>query len=345
VLVTAALVSAASGVGRAAPPTSPTLRELVGQRMVVALEGTSPGGALVRRIEDGEVGGVVLFGGNVRSRAQVRALTAALHAAARRGGRSRLLVMVDQEGGAVRRFRWLPPGLSAAQLGRRPLAAVRASGSGTGRALRALGVDVDLAPVADVPRVDGSFLTAQERAFSSSADVAAAHAAAFGRGLAAAGILATAKHFPGLGGAVENTDLSPVTIAGGAAALEDDLLPFRRLVAADVPLVMLSSAAYRAYGGRPAVWSPGVHALLRDGLGFAGVTVSDALEPLARLRRVALGAAALRAALAGTDLLLFAGPAATSARAYASLVAAAGQGRLSRASLRESYDRVMALKR
>ena len=77
---------------------------------------------------------------------------------------------------------------------------MRAAGLATARALRAAGVDVDLAPVADVPRVPGSFIAAQGRALSTDPPRAAALAQAFARGLADGGVAATAKHFPGWGG-------------------------------------------------------------------------------------------------------------------------------------------------
>ena len=98
-----------------------------------------------------------------------------------------------------------------------------------------------------------------------------------------------------------------MTIGAAAAGLAPGLLPYRRAIAAGVaPLVMVSNAAYTAYGGKPAAWSPRVLALLR-GLGFTGVTITDALEPLAATHRVTLAQTAIRAARAGVDLLLFVG--------------------------------------
>ena len=151
---------------------------------------------------------MLILGANVESIAQTRELTRHLHRAARAAGQPRLLVMVDQEGGEVRRFRWAPPGRSAEELGQGAVPEVRAVGRATAESLRSLGVDVDLAPVADVPRVPDSTIAEQDRAFSASPNAAGAHAAAFASGLADGGILATAKHFPGLGGAVGNTTSS-----------------------------------------------------------------------------------------------------------------------------------------
>lgn len=325
-----------------APAQAPTLRELVGRRLVVSFRGTRASPALLARIRRGEVGGVIIFGANVRSLAQVRELTETVHAAAASAGR-RVLVMVDQEGASVRRFHSLPPFRSAQQLGALTPTQVRQEGRATGAALRALGVDVDLAPVADVPRVVGAFIEAQGRAFSRDPGVVSTAAAAFAAGLRDRDVLAAVKHFPGLGGAVRNTDLAAVRIDGSRAEHAADLVPFRRLVDDGVPLVMISSAVYPAYGGAPALWSAPVHALLRRELGFQGVVISDALEPVARSRGRSLERVSILAARAGTDMLLFAGDERASARVYDTLVAAARDGSLSRAALERSYRRIGAL--
>ncbi len=341
-----AAVSVAAAAGRAssAAGTAPTLSELVGQRLVVGMSGTTPSRALLGRIGRGEVGGVILFGSNVTGPSQLRGLTGALHEAARAAGRPRLLVVVDQEGADVRRLPWAPPGANARLLGKGTIPSVRDVGRATARALRVNGVDVDLAPVADVPRVPGAFIAVQGRAFSSDPVRVATRAAAFARGLAEGGVLATAKHFPGLGGADRSTDDAQVAVTGGPAALAADLLPFRALVDGGVPLVMLSSAVVLPYGREPALWTPAVHRLLRRDLGFGGATISDALEPVARTRSRSLESVAFLAARAGTDMLLFAGSEASTQRVHAALVAAARDGRLGRGNLERSYRRVLALK-
>jgi beta-N-acetylhexosaminidase len=325
-------------------PPAPTLRQLVGQRLVVSFSGTVPSASLLGRIRKGEIGGVLLFGLNIERAAQVRELTRTLHRAAHDAGQPRLLIMVDQEGGLVRRFRWAPPRRSAEELGLGSLAAMRSVGRATADSLRSLGVDVDLAPVADVPRVPSSTIAAQDRAFSITPSKAGAFATAFADGLREGGILATAKHFPGLGGAVGNTDLVRVTIPTDARTAGADLVPFRRLVDDGIPLVMLSNAVYPAYGTQPAVLSPRVHALLRDDLGFGGTTISDALDAVALVRGVPLSVVAFGAARAGTDLLLFTGSETASARVFGALVEAAKTGELTRASLERSYGRILVLK-
>jgi beta-N-acetylhexosaminidase len=105
---------------------------------------------------------------------------------------------------------------------------------------------------------------------------------------------------------------------------------------------MVSNAAYTAYGGRPAAWSPPVLALLHA-LGFTGVTITDALEPLATTHGVTLSQAAIRSARAGVDLLLFVGSERSTAAVYDALLAEARAGRLSRAALEASAARIDGL--
>ena len=151
------LVLAASLLVAVAPSTEvvsaaqPTLAQLIGQKLVVRMEGSTPSADLLGRIRRGEIGGVVLFGSNLTSRDALTSLTAELHAAARDGGQPHFLIAVDQEGGPVKRIPWAPPTLSAPAMGRIGSASVaRTQGSDTGAALHALGIDIDFAPVADI---------------------------------------------------------------------------------------------------------------------------------------------------------------------------------------------------
>lgn len=341
--VAAAAFAAAIGVGHALGSNGTPLEQLVGRRLVVAMEGTTPSAELLGRIRRGELAGVILFGGNIRNPAQVRALTASLRHAAREAGRAAPLVLVDQEGGVVRRLRWAPPARTARELGGLGLARIRDVGRQTGEALRRAGITVDLAPVADVPTVPGSFVAGQRRAFAANAPRAGGAAAAFATGLADARVAATLKHFPGLGRAVASTDTSRVTIDATRAQLDADARAFSPAIAAGVQLVMLSSAAYPALGVRgSAAWSPAVLARLRW-LGFEGVTITDALEPLARTHDRLPAATALLSARAGVDLLLLTGRESATTAVFRSLVAAAHAGRLRRDGLERSAARVDAL--
>ena len=229
------------------------------------------------------------------------------------------------------------------ELGESSPANIRRQGLLAGRALRAGGITVDLAPVADVPG-PGSFMAADDRTFGASAAVVGPAVTAFTRGLAAAKVVATAKHFPGIGRATSNTDSSLVEIRASRGALESDLAPFRAAIGAGVPMVMISNASYPALDSKPAPWSPRIQSLLRNELGFKGVTITDALDGAAATRGRTVQSVAVLSAQAGVDILLFTGSEASSAAAFERLVTAASEGRIPAAALRRSYDRILSLK-
>ena len=328
--------------------TGPTLAQMIGQKLIVRMDGTTPTASLLARIRAGQVGGVILFGSNITTRAALVALTKQLHAAAAAGGQPRLLIAVDQEGGSIRRIPWAPPTLSPPQMGQLGSTSIaRGQGVQTGAALKALGIDVDLAPVADVPASTSSFLYRQGRTWSFSATVTTNVANAFASGLESAGEIPSLKHFPGLGYATANTDAAVVSIRASGTALTAGLLPYRAAVANRIPLIMLSNATYSAYDPAAAAgWSPGINTtLLRGTLGFTGVTITDALDGTAAARGYTTSHLAYRAARAGTDMLLITGSEATSRDVYATLLAEARAGSIPLAGLRASYGRILALKR
>jgi beta-N-acetylhexosaminidase len=237
------------------------------------------------------------------------------------------------------------PAASAAELGRRGPAAAGAAGLATGRLLRDVGVNVDLAPVADVAR-RGSGIGADGRAFGSRPGRVAAAARAFAAGLARAGVAATAKHFPGFGAPAASTDDRPVRIGLPLGTLRAvDERPFAALVDAGVPLVMMSSAVYPALDARPAALSARwVRGELRGRLGFAGVVATDALDTPALAGAGGAPGAAVAAAAAGVDLLLVAGRYSEAVRTAAAVAAALRSGRLGAGPARESVARVLALR-
>jgi beta-N-acetylhexosaminidase len=218
------------------------------------------------------------------------------------------LVFVDQEGGAVRAFPELPPALSAQDIHSK--AEAYAAGRSTGLALRRTGVQVDLAPVLDLP--DGPLGARQFRS--------PFFGVAFARGLAAGGAGACAKHFPGLGTLAVSTDKRPY-VRGHVR--DADLAPYRAAVEAQVPCVMIGHGVYPTLGPRRAVLEPATYHLLRQTLGFRGITITDSLSVVHG--RAATWAPA--AARAGADLLLFNDPR-DAARAITALVPLARAGAL-----------------
>jgi beta-N-acetylhexosaminidase len=302
-----------------------SLRQQVGQLTISSFQGTRPPAYVRRRLRAGETAGVILFGFNAGTPAQWRRLTGAVQRNARNGA----LVMVDQEGGEVRTVGWAGP--AAGQPLQGSPAAVRRSARVAALQLRGAGVNVNLAPVADTPTGVMS-----SRAFAR--DVAASTKAAIA-GMWSARLAATAKHFPGLGGAQVNTD-----DAGTTSAAELD--PFRAAVDAGVPLMMLSHALYPALDpNRIASQSPRIATeLLRGQLGFHGVAITDSIEAQAVLDRSGVAAAAERSVRAGVDLILMTGSASWNA-VFPQLLERARNSPKFRERVRRSAARVLQLKR
>jgi beta-N-acetylhexosaminidase len=335
--------------GAAAQPraASLTVEQAVGQRIVGSLPGTTVTDSLARRIRRGEVGGVILFARNVASRAQVEQLTDRLQAERRRGPRALrstpLLVMVDQEGGLVKR---LPgaPNLSPVQVAARGSASfARRTGVATAANLSGVGVNVNLAPVLDVGFA-GSSVRQLGRTYGSTAGQVARLGGAFADGLAAGGVLAAAKHFPGLGrgGANEDERLNRIDVPLDTLRSVDEA-PFRDAARRDVPMVMVSTGVYPALDDRPAMFSRRVTTgELRGAVGFRGVVVTDDLEVPA-VAHLTPERKALAAVRAGNDLLLFCQTDAAALRGSAALVRAVRSGSLPRATVDAGADRVLAL--
>ena len=325
------------------PRTEPAVDRLslerqVGQLLVMSFDGTQAPEYIHRRLRRGEGAGVILFGKNTPDAGALRALTARLQRSARGGA----LVATDQEGGTIRSVAFAPP--EASQGATPTPEAARESAAAGARALRGLGVNVNLAPVADVA-VPGSVLSG--RAYPGGAGAVSRLVEASVRAHARERVAATVKHFPGLGRASENTDDAPVTIGAARAELErSDLPPFRAASRAGVPLVMTSHALYPAYD-RDRIASQSrelVTRVLRDRLAFEGAVVTDSIEAEAVTARSNIAVAAERAVAAGTDLVLMTGSGSWN-EVYPWLVRRARASPRFRARVREAAGRVVALKR
>ena len=261
-------------------------------------------------IRRGQVAGVILFEDNVAG--EGAATTARKIARLQRlrrpaGLEAPLLVMVDQEGGQVRRLPSAPVP-SAEEMGGRGGDYARRQGERTASGLGERGFNVDLAPVLDVAR-PGSAIEGEQRSFGATAEqVTTVGVDGFTAGLRSTGaVAATAKHFPGLGAARVNTDEAAQRIDLSAEQLRaTDEQPFAAFVAAGGELVMLSLATYPALANRPAAFSPKVvEGELRERLGFRGVTITDGLGAAAAAKFGDPARVAAAAEAAGNDLLLY----------------------------------------
>jgi beta-N-acetylhexosaminidase len=322
-----------------------SIPRLAGERIVVGVSGTGVSPQLRSAIGEGRVAGVVLFADNFPSRGAGQRLISRLQAIRRPVAlRDPLLVMIDQEGGLVKRVGGAPTA-SATEMGERGVAFSREQGRHTAANLSDLGVNVDLAPVLDVARPGGT-IAATERGFGSTAEQVATAAIPFAIGLQRGGVAATAKHFPGLGAASENTDFAVQRIGLSARVLRDvDEAPYSAFVAAGGDLAMLSTAIYPALSPDPAAFSRAIATgELRTRLGFEGVSITDALDTVAVRAFGGPAKSGVAAARAGSDLLLFTDlPPAE--QAWRALVAKLRAGGLDREHFETSVQRVLDLRR
>ena len=347
--------SAAIRPAPAAAAPSLSAQQLAGQRVIYSYPGLTPPASLISLIKHGEAAGVIFFGPNISSAAQIAGVIKKLkqaNASLLNPVRAPLLLMTDQEGGQVRR---LPgrPFLSEKQIGanRLPKAKTLATEAGQGAAasLRGVGMNVNLAPVLDVYRTAGNFDDQFGRSYSKNPSVVAALGSNMIKAQQAGKVAATAKHFPGLGAAArnQNTDTRPVTLNLSLARIRStDEVPFHAAIQAGVKLVMVSWAAYPSVGARPAGLSPNVvQGELRNHLKFTGVTITDALEAGALRPYGSTGNRARFAALAGMDLLLCSAQhVAQGQQARGELVTDYRTRTLNGAAFRASVNRVIALR-
>jgi len=310
-------------------PTATSCREAVaalspaeqaGQLVMVGHYLDDDPAATGQLVADHHLGAVILMGNTDVGVAGVRRVTDGIRAAAGDGG-DQLLVAVDQEGGQVRRLRGegfsaMP---SAAEQAAAGADALRGDAQTWGKELAAAGVDVDLAPVADVVPADQEAtnepIARWGRGFGSDPTAVAADVTAFIGGMRAGGTATAVKHFPGLGRVTGNTDFATGVTDDRTTRKDPLLAPFRAGIAAGTDMVMISSAHYsRIDPDRPAIWSDTIiDGMLRGDLGWTGVVVSDDLGVAAQVRSVEPADRAIRFVQAGGDIAVTVDPSLASA--------------------------------
>ena len=293
-----------------------TPRQRAGQLVMVGHQVGQPTAATGRLVAAQDIGSVILMGNTSMGVDGVRAMTDALRSAVD-AGTDGLVIAVDQEGGQVRRLAGdgFTPMPSAADQGRMAPGELTEAARTWGTELRKAGVDVDLAPVADVVPPDrvavNEPVAKWGRGFGSDPQAVSADVAAFVTGLRDGGTGTAVKHFPGLGQVVGNTDFA-TGVTDDRTVRQDPLLqPCRAGIQAGTDMVMISSATYtRIDAEHPAIWSATViDGMLRGDLGWQGVVVSDDLGVAAQVQSVDPGERAVRFVNAGGDIAITVDPA------------------------------------
>ncbi|QCQ17291.1 glycoside hydrolase family 3 N-terminal domain-containing protein [Microbacterium sp. RG1] len=289
-----------------------TLEQRVGQLFMVGTPADAPDPTALAAMADPGVSGLFLRGRSSAGAAATASLVAQFTAVEPATG-PRTWIATDQEGGDVQvlsgdGFEPMPTALTSAQ---RDDATLRADAERWGAQLRAAGVDMNLAPVADiVTSADTARLNqpigVYNRHYGYDEATVADKAGVFAQGMREAGVLPTIKHFPGLGRVTGNTDYAADVVDTVVGADSPDVNVYRTLLDEGPAAVMMATAVYqRIDPSMPAAFSePVVTGLLRDGLGFDGVVMTDDISATAQVERWAPADRAVLAVDAGVDLLL-----------------------------------------
>ncbi len=332
--------------------------QLIGQTLMMAVYASGYNANLDQALTQWHIGSAIIFnnynGGPLQpaTLAGLQQLTQALQSHTDRP----LLLAIDEEGGTVDRFAPYYGGTpSARQLAAsgNPQTAYTQAQTDAAR-LRANGLNVDFAPVADVDQGGG---IGSSRTFGTTPDVVTTYAGAFLDGLQQHGVAGTLKHWPGLGAATGNPDLTLPTINQSQAQMNAlDFAPFRALLSQQPGMIMVTTVLAPAFDAHnPAMLSPTlVSGVLRGQLGYQGVIVTDALDAQGLILYMrqqgyanpaqGLAEASVRAFLAGNDLIEAPIEQDRLAAVVAAMTQAVHSGRISQARLRASVHRIIRLK-
>ncbi|MER7837084.1 glycoside hydrolase family 3 N-terminal domain-containing protein [Streptomyces sp. NPDC096040] len=306
--------------------TGMTQAQRVGQLFMGGVAATRPSTTDLRTLRTYHVGSVMLTGrssaGTTATKKVVDGIRAQADTVA--GRRVGMLVSTDQEGGQVQVLNG--PGFSvmpnALTQGTWSTATLRARAETWARQLKAAGLDLNLAPVADV--VPASLGTRNApigryyREYGHTPDVVTSHTGAFAAGFRNAGVMTTVKHFPGLGQVIGNTDTTANVVDSVTTTSSASLTPFRSAITAGSPFVMISSAKYTKIDSKHlAVFSPTVNSLLRTKFGFKGVVISDDIGQAVAVRAYTPAQRAVDFLAAGGDMILTVKPSTVPAMAQA----------------------------
>lgn len=322
-------------------------RDLAGQSMMFRFMGpvfTEEARVAFARVRPA---GVLFFADNITSRAQVHALCGELQAEAMQIGLPPLLIAVDQEGGMVSRlpadFITVPSAMALSATG--DGAIIEECARLTGEQLREVGINLNFAPALDI-NLQPENSVIRTRSFGDTVERVTLGGLATIRGLVAAGVIPTVKHFPGHGDTHVDSHLGLPVIEHGLDRLRSvELAPFRAAIAAGVPAVMSAHILFPALDEHPATLSgPVLTGLLRKALGFEGVVFTDSLSMNAIADRYGLDDAAVRAKLAGVDVLESNESLADQVERAEVMVDATTDGRVPEAVFARSAERVAAVR-
>lgn len=327
-----------------------SLKQKVGQVFIWTYPGTSFSTVAQTWLEQYQPGALIVFSRNIQSPAQIARFNSDLQKFAAKKMKAPFFLMIDQEGGTVTRLRTSTPLPSALALGKMDdTEFTQKFGHAVADVIKSIGFNVNLAPVLDISNPDkDSFIG--NRAFGNDPDVVAERAGAYSLGLSEGGVMPTAKHFPGHGGVVQDShQTTPKKLATYEELADKDLVPFEEYAQSEYPrAVMMAHLALPNIdpSGVPSTYSTLlIRDHLRTKLKYDGLVITDDLEMSGASVEYSVGERAIRAFLAGNDMLMLAGSPAHQKAAFNAVFDAVKSGRISEARLKESVSRILAYKR
>ncbi len=326
------------------------LKKQVGQLFVLGFTGSDFEHSLGKKMNTLYPGIIIVFGRNIKTLNQIRQLNFKAQKTALKNSKIPLLIAIDQEGGKVIRIKTSPSLPSARTLAlTNNHALVQEVGYVTGRLMTTLGFNMNLAPVVDISDTDYTDFLGN-RSFSNKKEIVNKMSTAFSRGLVNAGVLPTAKHFPGHGGIKTDSHIStPYKQITLTELLFNDLEPYKEMQNHRIPFaIMASHISYPLIdpSKRPASFSPLIlKNVLRKGLGFEGILLTDDIQMGgAKSTRLSIGDRAVQAILAGNDLIMVGWNYRDQKTAIQSVIKAVQKGQISRKRIKKSLHRILSYK-
>ncbi|HEY7851207.1 MAG TPA: glycoside hydrolase family 3 N-terminal domain-containing protein, partial [Ktedonobacterales bacterium] len=322
-----------------------TLDEKIGQMFLIETYYKTWTPDIANMVVGMHAGALIVYGKNMQDPTQLHDYIASIQAHAT----IPLLVTMDEEGGLVDRlglYKFFPPLPAAQDLGRSgdPAQATQA-GDQAAQEMLAMGINTDLAPVVDVMGPNGSVETT--RLYSTNSATVTRFAGAYMNALQSNGVIATLKHWPGIGDVTQDPHLTLPSIDAPMSQLESQhFATFRALLADDPGMIMVTHVLVNAVDPTmPATLSPKmVNGILRGELGYNGVVMTDSLYMQGIAIRYTLPQAGVLAIIAGDDLLEGAFDTNSMAQMIAAIKAAIANGQISVARIDQSAQRILALK-
>jgi beta-N-acetylhexosaminidase len=327
------------------------VKKKIGQLMIFGFKGKTATPEIKKLIREHHVGGIILFARNIGNTVEVLALTKELQQEAKNAGHEKpLLICVDQENGVVRRLgdgaTIFPGSMLLGATGRKENAYI--TGLLTGRELKALGINWNLAPVLDVNNNPDNPVIGV-RSYGESPEMVAEFGKQAVKGMQDAGLITTLKHFPGHGDTSVDSHLDLPVISHDMDRLEQvELKPFREVIKQGADTIMSAHVYFPAIEDRenvPATLSRKViTGLLREKLGYQGVVTTDCMEMNAISEGIGTAEGAVEALKAGVDLIMVSHLQSRQYETLSLVEAAVQSGEIAEEVIDSAYQRVMNLK-